>query len=70
MSTRYEILAAKAGYNQHVDSHRCRAGAGCLSRQAEWDRWMTAAKNWGQEPDDDARQRQQFLSQQKGTSPS
>jgi hypothetical protein len=69
MSTRYDVLADKAAHGNHVNSHHCRTGEGCLTRLALWNQYMSTADLWGSEPGDDERQRQQFASQQKEASP-
>lgn len=58
MSTRFDILAAKSAYEDHVSAHHCRSG--CADRAAAWDAYMDTARRWGIEPGDDARQRAQF----------
>jgi hypothetical protein len=62
MSTRFDILSAKAAYNGHAAAHSgCRPG--CADRARLWREWMNTAARWGREAGDDARQRQQFHNQ-------
>ena len=58
MSTRYDILAAKRAYTQHIENHGCREG--CPERAAAFNHWMSVAALWRAEDGDDERQRKQF----------
>jgi hypothetical protein len=59
MSTRVDILAAKAAFDEHNQVHGCapaylrRDGQPpCAGRQALWQAWMGIAARWGIEPGD------------------
>jgi hypothetical protein len=62
MSTRYDILAAKATYQAHCSAHHCRAGK-CAERARLLNAWTgppdSASGRWGIEAGDDERQRRQ-----------
>jgi hypothetical protein len=58
MSTRYDIIDAKAEYNRHTCNGQC--AYPCLTKRALWLRWQQTAGKWGIEPGDNARQRDQF----------
>jgi hypothetical protein len=62
MSTRLDILAAKAEFDDHVGAHKCRAqfataepGPRCDKRVALWLAYMDVAGRWGTEDTDAAR---------------
>jgi hypothetical protein len=62
MSTRFDILGAKAACNGHATLHPgCRPG--CAERSRLWREYMKTAARWGLETGDAARQREQFYSQ-------
>jgi hypothetical protein len=66
MSTRVDILAAKAEYSEHVEAHGCqpaylRQGTEpCAERVARWRAYMGTAARWGTEPGDAARVAEQY----------
>lgn len=60
MSTRYDILDAKAEYVAHIGRHHCKVGK-CDIRIALWRKWMATGGRWGIEPGDNERQRRQFF---------
>lgn len=60
MSTRYDILDARAAVLQHMSEHRCGDLTACPVRASLRASHMTVAGRWGIEPGDDARQREQF----------
>lgn len=60
MSTRFDIMAAKASHLSHIAAHHCKTGQGCPERLASWQAWMHTTSRWALEPGDDARQREQY----------
>jgi hypothetical protein len=58
MSTRFDILDAKAYYERHSSEHQgCRSG--CPERARLYEAYMTVAGHWGIEPGDRQRQAEQ-----------
>jgi len=63
MSIRIDILAAKAGFDEHVGAHKCRARllaeavgeVPCEARTRLWLAYMDTARRWGTEPGDGQR---------------
>jgi hypothetical protein len=66
MSTRVDILAAKAAFNDHQAEHKCvpaylRPGTvACAVRVALWNAYMATAASWGTEPGDAAKVTEQY----------
>lgn len=65
MSTRYDILAAKQDYENHLTAHHCRTGEGCPARLIAWNAYQRTAGLWGAEPGDNERQRAQYHKSQQ-----
>jgi hypothetical protein len=59
MSIIADIKKAKAEYEDHVATHKCRAGQ-CEKRAEMLQAWFGTAGMWALEPDDDQRQRDHF----------
>lgn len=67
MSTRVDILAAKAAYDDHNAEHKCAPAylrssslAACPVRTRLWRLYMACAGNWGIQPTDAARVAEQY----------
>jgi hypothetical protein len=70
MSTRVDILTAKAALDEHQSAHHCRPAyletdpaRRCADRVALWLAYMDTAARWGAEPGDPARVREQHAAQ-------
>jgi hypothetical protein len=67
MSTRVDILAAKATFEAHAAQHKCTAAylrtngqAPCAERAALWAAYMGTAGRWADEPGDAAKVTEQY----------
>lgn len=68
MSIIADIRLAKAEFEDHVATHGCRPTSAakadgetpCTKRVELWEAYQGTAALWGQEPDDDRRQREHF----------
>jgi hypothetical protein len=47
VSTRTDVLDARAIFGIHTDAHKCRAGE-CAVRTALWLRYMSTAERWNE----------------------
>ena len=58
MTSKADILNAKAAYEEHVSAHKCRSGAGagqpakCAMRVELWRKYMRCCHMWGLEDGD------------------
>lgn len=57
MSIMADIKQARAEYEDHNARHKCSSLEPCEKRTEKWQAWMLTAELWGQEPDDQQRQR-------------
>lgn len=60
MSTRLDILDAKADHEDHQARHHCITGDGCAVRVGLWKRYMDTAQRWGLDADDAERVREAY----------
>lgn len=67
MSTRVDILAGKAAFDEHSQQHGCQSAylrpdgePPCPVRQALWRAHMDTAAKWGTEPGDPAKVTAQY----------
>jgi len=60
MTIRADILAARGAYEDHVARHHCSMLTHCEQRRHFWNAWMDTARQWGQDSDDDDRQREHY----------
>lgn len=73
MSIIADIKQSKAEFTAHVAEHGCRATSAdladgrtpCTRRVELWNAYQGTAGLWGQEPDDDRRQRDHFHRNQR-----
>jgi hypothetical protein len=70
VSTRVDILVAKAALDDHQAAHHCRPAyletdpaRRCPERVRLWRAWLDTAARWGTEPGDAARVRDQYAAQ-------
>lgn len=68
MSIAADIKQARAAFEDHVATHKCRPAVSCWNdnqdpcdlRATLWLVYMKVAARWGQEPTDEQRQRDHF----------
>ena len=60
MSIIADIKQARDEHVQHLAEHKCSQLHRCDIRAGLWQAYMGTAGLWGQEPDDDRRQREHF----------
>lgn len=60
MSIIADIKQAKAHYEDHLAAHKCSQLQTCSERSLLLQVWYSTAGLWGEEPDDDRRQREHY----------
>lgn len=63
MSIAADIKREREIFEDHVARHKCRpaaSGERCEQRVELWEQYIGTAALWGQEPDDEQRQRDHF----------